>query len=277
MGEPGLLRGRLAGGGKVGGAAGDGLGVEGHAGLRAELIPVPVGQHEAVRVQGLGVGVDRDGGVQDPLNCVVEAAEVVLGQLRHGRPRVDALLVEGLVGVDVAEARHDALVQQPAFDGTAAGREGRQKRVDLGAARVGAEVFRLDKRAWRVDEAHAGKLARALKRQGAPVLKVNLDVRVFGHGAVRNDLHTSGHAEVEGEPPGLLAVPDEDVLAVAVGIGQRAAPEHLPEAMRLQAVAQNQWIDDRGVGNRAVEGRVGKAPPVDDGVGQFGHSCGRGR
>jgi hypothetical protein len=79
---------------------------------------------------------------------------------------------------------------------------------------------------------------------------------------------------VEGEPAGVIPVAGKDVLAVTMGLRQRAAVEHLLEAMRLQPVAEDERVDDLGAGNLALQSRLGEAPLVDDGVGEFGHACG---
>ena len=189
----------------------------------------------------------------------------------YSGPRVNAFLVERLVGVDVAEARDHLLVQQSPLDGAAAVFKGHQKGPHAGAAGIGAKVLRLYEGFRRINQAHTSELARTLERQAGPVFEVELNVRVFRHLSIWHNLHAARHAKVEGEPTGVVAIADKDVLAMTVGLRERAPSEHLIEAMRLQSVAEDERVDDRGAANVVPKGVVGHTAFVDDGIGEFRH------
>jgi len=76
---------------------------------------------------------------------------------------------------------------------------------------------------------------------------------------------------MEGEPAGVVAVPGKDVLPMAVRRCQFPVSEQLVQSLWLHPVVEDERVDDGGIGNGAVEGRLVEAALVDDGVGQFGH------
>src|SRR5258706_2420972 len=77
-----------------------------------------------VDVVAQGAAAMVDGAAKNQLDGAVEAEDLVASQAVAGCGGVDAAVEEGFVGVDVADAGHEALVEERGFDGAGGFGEG---------------------------------------------------------------------------------------------------------------------------------------------------------
>jgi len=94
-----------------------------------------------VDVVAQGTAAMVDGAAKNQLDGAVEAEDLVASQAVAGGGGVDAAVEEGFVGVDVADAGHEALVEEGGFDGAAGFGEALGELIGTDLQGLGAEVI----------------------------------------------------------------------------------------------------------------------------------------
>src|ERR1017187_1352161 len=159
---------------------------------------------------GDGLGEHGDDGV-------VEFAGAVASNALGERLRMNAGAEEGLIGVDIADAAHEGLVEQQALDARFMPSEGGGEFVERDFQRFGPEAGDATREVFA--ELDGAELAAVVEQQGGTVEGED-GVGVFaGIGAQQE---AAGHAEVYGQ---IAATPDggHDELAVALDRQDAAA------------------------------------------------------
>ncbi len=147
-----------------------------------------------VDVIGDGGAAEFDGAGEDLLEGGVEAGELGAGEAPGGAAGADAGAEEGFVGVDVADAVQDGLVEECGFDGELAAAEefGEGFRGDGGGFGAGAGVG--------AEGTEAAEAAGVDEAEFAAVGEGEDGVGVGGPGDLGGgDEEAAGHAEVDEE------------------------------------------------------------------------------
>src|SRR5579883_2429730 len=185
---------------------------DGGAAAYARLAFAPVGAVAHLKPAALALGVDvigdggaaeRDGFAENFTNGLVEARGSRGAELRGGGQGMDAGGEEALVGVDVAQAREEFLIEQEGLDAGF-------------TAQARAKIFEADLQGLGAErglgsEGYAPELARVVVEQDAVVERED-GVGVLA-GVTRNE-QLPGHAEMDSQ--GALVQREDDKLASPV-------------------------------------------------------------
>jgi len=251
-------------------------GAAAQAGLALAAVDRKGGLGAAGRAVRLAIPVDAgplgvNGGVQHDADRLVEQGDLAGAQAGGRAQRMDLRTPERLVGVDVADAGHDALVEQHGLDrGLAPGEPG-------GEVRDGELMFERFRPEHRGEAGEIGgqrdeaELARVGKAQllAAVELHANMHPAVrLMRGLIRRHVQAAGHFQVNDQQ--VMVEMAEDVFG-ATGDGAKGlAVETRAEVFR-RGPAQHPRPIGPDVERGAADQRA--AQPADDGFdfGQFRH------
>src|SRR6267378_5412203 len=229
---------------------------------RAPPALAPPGVKEPLRREPVAVGADSNRRGHDRAQARAQPPDLRRREHVGAAARIDAGLVEHLVGDPVPHARRERLVEQHRLDRRRAlaeerrqAAEGRQlvERVEAEQAdrRLGARV---------VAQPHAPEPARVAKRDFGAVVEHQVqfeesgrpDVRMrpaaLGHepaAALATDFDLAGHPEVEARP-GTAVELEPQVLAVPVRRQHAASNQRPPHARRAHALEHDRVARDVG-------------------------------
>jgi hypothetical protein len=192
---------------------------------------------------------------------------------------VQAGAPQGLVGVDVADAADQGLVEQGPFDGGALAAQGEveclvvEERVERVAGDVRDDVGQAVGAGLVQGEAAEGALVDEAEFGAEGVGEADADAQVLlGGRLVRLDQELAAHAEVgEDRLTGVLQGQPQ-VLAAAAGRADAVALQAVGEVVGAGDVpAHGARVQDLGVGDGAVGDPALQAAPDDLDLGQLGH------
>lgn len=190
-----------------------------------------------IDVVAQGAAAVVDGPAQNELDGAVEADDLLALQAIGGEGGVNAAMEKGFIGVDVADPRDEALIQQSCFDRTASPGKGRNQLIRTHCQRLGPEVFVMCLTVAKPpDAAEAARVAEAqLRFAGETGDEVCVRLNRLGGGFY---CQSAGHSQVDAEGAAGVEA-DENLLAAPCDAGDSAAPEQFGQIN----VA---WLDNVG-------------------------------
>ena len=196
-----------------------------------------------INIVAQGAAAVIDGSAQNDFDGAVEANDLLALEAMGGDGGVNAAVEKGFIGVDVADAGDEALIQQRCFDRTASPGKARNQFIRTHCQRLGPEVFVMCLTvAQPPDAAETTGVAEA-KLGVAGEIGDQVRVRLNGLG-VGFYCQTAGHSEVDAE--GVAGVEaDENFLAAPCDAGDSAAFEQFGQ---INAA----WLDN--VGPKMLDG-----------------------
>lgn len=244
-----------------------------------------------VVAEGRPAGVDGVG--EDASDGAGEPADVRSGEAVGACERVDPGVVEGLVGVDVADAGEKGLVEQSGFDGPCGAGQGWGEAFAVDVERVGAEPGPAPFEVGRVGQCpEAAEASWVAEGESGAVVEPPEDVEVVGltePSAAWSDEELSGHAEVNeqrasgGADEGELLAASSDVGDPVAGeelcFGDSSWPGVVGEAVGVAREAAGGVVGggddvaaaDRDGGRRPADERALQEPTHVLDLGQLGH------